>query len=639
MARIYGEIVSSALMTFDKSFSRSNGQPLDSTEVFYSLAAAQDYAATDVAYVGQKIVVIETKDEVTTVAHYGIEADGSLKELGAVPVGDGVTVEVVDGKIQLAAMAGHTTGTYQPFLVDGKIVWREPSATTVEGLDQRLTSAEDAIEALEGVVGDEAAGLVKGVADNAAAIAAEVTAREEAVAGLEDKIGEVEEGKTVAEMISDAQAAATYNDTQVKADIQANADAIDAIKEDYLKAEDKTELQDNIDTLAGRVTDNEEAIAALNGEGEGSVKKAIDDAFNDFATKVSDDKVVNTYKELIDYAAENGSEVTTLIGKVSTLETEMDEAQADIQALETSVGTKAEQADLDSAVERITALDGKAHEHANSAVLDSITSEKVGAWDAAEQNAKDYADGLNNAMGTRVGNVETALAGKVAVEAGKSLVSDTLISKLEGVAEGAQVNVIDTVDEAQFAIADKKLTLLDVAIGKVTGLQAALDGKANKGTTLAEYGITDAYTKTETEGRIQEVLKGLSDTSETAASVAQALETYKTANDQRVGEVEAELATKVTAEEGKSLVADTLVAKLEAIEANAQVNKIESVKVGETVLEIVDKAVVIPVGAGLKASDEITIAEDGSLGIGEVGVGKLVDDGATLILNGGTAIV
>ena len=69
MAKIYGEIAASGLMTFDKSFSRSNGQPLDSTEVFYSLVAAQDYAKTDVAYVGQKIVVVETKDEVTTVAH------------------------------------------------------------------------------------------------------------------------------------------------------------------------------------------------------------------------------------------------------------------------------------------------------------------------------------------------------------------------------------------------------------------------------------------------------------------------------------------------------------------------------------------------------------------------------------------
>lgn len=36
----------------------------------------------------------------------------------------------------------------------------------------------------------------------------------------------------------------------------------------------------------------------------------------------------------------------------------------------------------------------KKHSHENSNVLDGITAEKVAAWDAAEQNAKDYADGL-----------------------------------------------------------------------------------------------------------------------------------------------------------------------------------------------------------------------------------------------------
>lgn len=44
---------------------------------------------------------------------------------------------------------------------------------------------------------------------------------------------------------------------------------------------------------------------------------AITAAFNDFATKVSDDNVVNTYKELIDYAADHGAEFTELVGVVA----------------------------------------------------------------------------------------------------------------------------------------------------------------------------------------------------------------------------------------------------------------------------------------------------------------------------------
>lgn len=55
----------------------------------------------------------------------------------------------------------------------------------------------------------------------------------------------------------------------------------------------------------------------------------------------------------------------------------------------------------------------KAHEHSNKNVLDGITSAKVTAWDAAEQNAKDYADGLDEAMDARVEALEDVGATKV----------------------------------------------------------------------------------------------------------------------------------------------------------------------------------------------------------------------------------
>lgn len=718
MARIYGEIQSSALMTFDKSFSRSNGQPLDSTEIFYSLIAAQDYAKTDVAYVGQKIVVVETKDDVTTVTHYGIEADNSLKELGAIPVGDGVTVEVVDGKIQLAALEGHTSGTYQPFLVDGKIEWREPSATTVEGLDSRLTTAEEDIESIEVIVGKEASegveatGLVKAVADNADAIEAEADARKDAdkansdaIDAINTKIGEVAEGKTIVEMISDAQSEATYDDTDLVARVEAAEADIDALESKAHEHANKAELdkivegdkakwdameQNAKDYANGLNTSMNTRVEALEKAGyldesdkeelTNAIATAKSEAIEAIMGEAGIDEKYDTLKEVADWILSDTTNSSQLITRVSTIEqdylkgTDKTDLENEIIALSEFVGDLPEGAasetvvayiqevvdglqigdyakasELTDLADRVSALERKSHEHANKDVIDGITAEQIAAWDEAEDNAKQAADkALNEAkaaintaisdgdaqtlqsakdyvdeqyedLSGRVGSVQSTLDNKVAVEDGKSLIADTLIEKLEGISAGAQVNVIDSVDETQFAIDEnKKLTLLDVAIGKVTGLQGALDGKANKGTTLAEYGITDAYTKTETEARIQEVLDGLSDTSETAASVAQALETYKTSNNQRV---------------------DTIEDKLEDIEEGAQVNKIESIKVGNTLLEIVDKSVVIPVGAGLKASDEITIAEDGALGIGEVNVNKLMQtDGEVLILNGGAAV-
>ncbi len=70
-------------------------------------------------------------------------------------------------------------------------------------------------------------------------------------------------------------------------------------------------------TLSGK-------IDTLNGTGAGSVSKAITDAFNDFATKVTDDGVVNSYKELIDWAAEHGSDTTEMAASITNIENILD---------------------------------------------------------------------------------------------------------------------------------------------------------------------------------------------------------------------------------------------------------------------------------------------------------------------------
>ena len=88
---------------------------------------------------------------------------------------------------------------------------------------------------------------------------------------------------------------------------------------------------------------------------------------------------------------------------------------------------------------------------------------------------------------------------------------------------------------------------------------------------------------------------------------------------------------------GGSSVSDQISAAIGSIEAGAQVNKIETVKLGDNALEIVDKAVTIPVGAGLVASDEVTIGGDGKLGIGQVDISKLVQSvSSELVLDGGS---
>lgn len=64
---------------------------------------------------------------------------------------------------------------------------------------------------------------------------------------------------------------------------------------------------------------------------------------------------------------------------------------------------KVTEENLDSALKaKVNAAAEGNHSHANKTVLDGITSEKVAAWDAAEQNAKNYVDGEVTAICTEV---------------------------------------------------------------------------------------------------------------------------------------------------------------------------------------------------------------------------------------------
>ena len=226
---------------------------------------------------------------------------------------------------------------------------------------------------------------------------------------LEAKIGTVTEGKTVVEMIAAAQAAATYNDTAIKADIKTNTDA----------------------------------ITKLNGTSavEGSVDKKVADAINEFATKVSDDQTVNTFKELIDYAASHQGEYSTLSGEV--------------QANKTAIAT----------------LNGKDNE--------------------AGSVAKTVKDAVDAAQTTLQGNIDK----KVDKVEGKVLSSNDYTSdektKLEGIAAGAQANVIETIKVNGTALVP---TDKAVNISVPTGALASKD-------KVAKTELADAL-KTEIEGKV-----------------------------------------------------------------------------------------------------------------------------------------
>lgn len=288
MAKLYGEIASSTLMSFDKSFARLNGQPLDSSEVYYSLDAAKTYAASAGAYIGQKIVVIENN----VVTHYSIEdAAGTLKELGAKPLSDNKSIEI-NGNVISMHDFGKAFYKYYPETKDAEgtvtkeayydkvevsdenpwkaglepkvvtensqlvIGWYEPNPTTIEGVNDQVIAVQGTVTDLQQSVGAPsgegtgATGLYKEVED----VASGVTNLEESVYGIGGTAETPVEG-SIAWSVDELDRIVGLTDTTsgLSADVK-------AIKDDYLTSTDKNELQANIDGITLSYDENNKVI-------------------------------------------------------------------------------------------------------------------------------------------------------------------------------------------------------------------------------------------------------------------------------------------------------------------------------------------------------------------------------------------
>lgn len=184
--------------------------------------------------------------------------------------------------------------------------------------------------------------------------------------------------------------------------------------------------------------------------------------------------------------------------------------------------------------------------------------------------------------------IATAIANKVDKVEGKGLSTEdfttALKEKLVALPEGAEANYVKSVSDEFTVSAEGKLEVKEVAPAKVTGLPDALAGKVDK---VAGKGLSaNDYTDEEKE-------------------------------------------------------------KLGGVEAGANKNLIEIIKLAGSALNISEKAVNIPFAgdtAGVVTSstgeNKVAVAEDGSMEVNSLNMNKLVQsDGDTLILDGGNAAV
>lgn len=343
--------------------------------------------------------------------------------------------------------------------------------------------------------------------------------------------------------------------------------------------------------LRKRIKANEDAIGVLNGTGEGSVDKAVKDAIDDFASKVTDDGTINTFKELVDWVAKHpevAQGLTTEINALKTIlagfgtaegETATVKKYVDDAIAALKIGDYAKVADLTALAERVSTLEGKP--------AASITQEQIDAW-TAKQDTGDFVE--KSAYNTKVKALEDADAANATAIAG----------------------VKTTAEAAVKAVNDLKGTATKT-VGAIQEELEALDETVNNATTG-------------TAARLTKVEKSLADEGTIGKRIV-ALEGAKHTHDNK------EVLDGITAE------------KVSAWDA-AQVNVIEKVQVNGTDLAISDKTVNIPLAtaqrAGLiissDAKDSISISSTGIGVVNSLNVNKLYQDtGDELVLDGGNA--
>ena len=144
-------------LNFAVAFNPQTAFPLDARYYFDSLSAAQTAAqgavevgsASGTYFFGETIVVVESG----TATLYIIQPNKTLQPVGSTVLGDGKSITVVDGKVQLLGFAEAQPGQQPRIGSGGSLEWYTPDASTVEGLQQTVGQLQTDVSELQSDVG------------------------------------------------------------------------------------------------------------------------------------------------------------------------------------------------------------------------------------------------------------------------------------------------------------------------------------------------------------------------------------------------------------------------------------------------------------------------------------------------------
>lgn len=249
------------------------------------------------------------------------------------------------------------------------------------------TDVDNQIAAKVGDLGD--ANTVKAYVDaKTAGIASDeaLTALGTRVTAAEGKID-----KLNGDANTDGSVAKTVNDAITALDLVNTYEAKGAKDTAIKAAQDAADAaQADVDTLVGTDTGKSARTIA----NEELAKQLIPENANE---------ALDTLAEIAAWIQAHPSDASAMNAAITKLQTILagiggDGEKATVVAYVTdaiaalSIGDYAKAADLTALAARVATLETDSHTHSNKTVLDGVTAERASAWDAAEQNAKDYAD-------------------------------------------------------------------------------------------------------------------------------------------------------------------------------------------------------------------------------------------------------
>ena len=280
-----------------------------------------------------------------------------------------------------------------------------------------------------------------------------------AVNTLKDKVGTIPTDKTIVQMIADAQNAATYNDSAVKASIKTNTDAIAKLNgADTVEGSVAKTVKNAVATEQTRAEGKEQANAtAIAG-----VKSRVD-AF--LAAAEVGDAAVDTLKEIQTYITTHGSAADQMVKDITANKKAVEDEATRAKTAEGTNATAisdeatrakaAEKANADAIAAETTRA--KTAEKANADAIAElkkadyagITSEKIAKWDAAQANVieKIQVNGTEIAISEKTVNIPLATAARAGLIVSSNAENAISVSDT-GVATVNSINVNKLVQTA-----------------------------------------------------------------------------------------------------------------------------------------------------------------------------------------------